>query len=104
EGESRRCSGQRYYGRLTYIGWAADEIVMPAIPGSRCSGAIIRVSGLTGNIRGAMFVRPDGSSIRPTLAIIDDPQTDQSARSLTQVHERLAIVNGAINGLAGPGK
>ncbi|MCK6470868.1 MAG: phage terminase large subunit family protein [Planctomycetes bacterium] len=104
EGESRRCSGQRYYGRLTYIGWTADEIVMPTIPGSRCAGAIVRVSGITGNIRGAMFIRPDGSSVRPTLAIIDDPQTDQSARSLSQTQERLAIVNGAIAGLSGPGK
>jgi len=104
EGESRRCSGQRYYERLTYIGWTADEIVMPTIPGSQCAGAIVRVSGITGNIRGAMFIRPDGSSVRPTLAIIDDPQTDQSARSLSQTHERLAIVNGAIAGLSGPGK
>ncbi|MCY3024588.1 MAG: phage terminase large subunit family protein [Planctomycetota bacterium] len=104
EGESRRCSGQRYYGRLTHIGWTADEIVMPSIPGSRCSGAVVRVAGITGNIRGAMFIRPDGTSIRPTLAIIDDPQTDQSARSLSQTQERLSIVNGAIAGLAGPGK
>jgi hypothetical protein len=104
EGESRRCTGQRYYGRLTHVAWTSEEIVMPAIPGSRCAGSILRVSGLTGNIRGAVFIRPDGSSIRPTLAIIDDPQTDQSARSLSQTQERLAIVNGAIAGLAGPGK
>jgi hypothetical protein len=104
EGESRRCTGQRYYGRLTRIAWTADEIVMPSIPGSRCAAAIVRVAGITGNIRGAMFIRPDGTSVRPTLAIIDDPQTDQSARSLSQTHDRLAIVNGAIAGLAGPGK
>lgn len=104
EGEARRCTGQRYYGRLTHIGWKSDEIVMATIPGSRCSGAIVRVAGITGNIRGAMFVRPNGQSVRPSLAIIDDPQTDQSARSLSQTHERLAVINGAIAGLAGPGK
>nr|BDD44605.1 hypothetical protein 12 [Flavobacteriaceae bacterium] len=104
EGESRRCTGQRYYGKLTHIGWRSDEIVMPVIPGSRSSGTVVRVSGITGNIRGAIFVRPDGSSIRPSLAIIDDPQTDQSARSLSQTQERLNIVNGAISGLSGPGK
>ena len=104
EGESRRCSGQRYYGVRTHVGWTADEIVLPTIPGARCSGAVIRVAGITGNIRGAVHVRPDGSSVRPTLAIIDDPQTDQSARSPSQVHERLSIVKGAIGGLAGPGK
>lgn len=104
EGEARRCTGQRYYGVLTRIGWGIDEIVMPSIPGSRCSGAIIRVSGITGNIRGALHVRPDGTQVRPSLAILDDPQTDQSARSVIQTRERLSIVNGAISGLAGPGE
>ena len=104
EGESRRCLGQRYYGRRTRIGWTSDEIILPTIPGSRCSGAIVRTAGITGNVRGAMHVRHDGKSVRPTLVIIDDPQTDESARSLSQVHERLAVVNGAILNLAGPGK
>jgi hypothetical protein len=102
EGESRRCGGQRYYGALTAIGWKSDELVMPTIPGSRCAGAIIRVAGITGNIRGATHARGDGYLVRPTLAIIDDPQTDQSARSLSQVDERLKIINGAVAGLAGP--
>ena len=104
EGEARRCTGQRYYGHLTRIGWGVDELICPTIPGSRCSGSIIRVSGLTGNIRGALHVRADGSQVRPTLVVCDDPQTDQSARSLLQTAERLAIINGAIKGLAGPGQ
>ena len=104
EGEARRCTGQRYYGILTRIGWGVDELVMPTIPGSRCSGSIIRVSGLTGNIRGALHVRSDGTQVRPTVVVCDDPQTDQSARSLLQTSERLAIINGAIKGLAGPGQ
>lgn len=104
EGQPRRALGQRYYGRPTHISWGIDRIVMPTIPGSRCSGAVVQVSGLTGNIRGALFVRPDGTQVRPSFAVIDDPQTDQSARSPSQVHERLAIINGAIAGLAGPGK
>jgi hypothetical protein len=104
DGESRRCLGQRYYGRLTHIGWTSDQIVLPTIPGSRCSGALVRVAGITGHIRGAVHIRPDGTSIRPTLVVGDDLQTDQSARSLTQVAERLSIINGAIYGLAGPGR
>ena len=51
-----------------------------------------------------MHVRPDGVSIRPTLVIIDDPQTDQSARSPSQVHECLSVINGAILNLAEPGR
>jgi len=103
EGETRRCVGQRYYGVPTLIGWGADEITMPTIPGSRSGGAIIRVSGLTGNIRGALHVRADGEQVRPSLVICDDPQTDQSAHSKLQTAERLSILNGAIYGLAGPG-
>lgn len=40
EGEARRCTGQRYYGIPTRIGWGVDEPVMPTIPGSRCFGSI----------------------------------------------------------------
>ena len=102
EGETRRCKGQRYYGIPTRIEWGVEQVVLPTIPGSRCSGAIIRTSGITGNIRGALYVRPDGTQVRPTLIICDDPQTDASARSALQTAERLGIINGAIKGLAGP--
>ena len=104
DGESRRCNGQRYYGVPTQIGWGVDELVLPTIPGSISAGAIIRVAGLTGNIRGALYVRPDGSQVRPSLVICDDPQTDASARSMIQTAERLEIINGAVRGLAGPGR
>ena len=104
DGESRRCTGQRYMGVRTCIGWNNDEIIMPTIPGSPCSGSIIRVTGITGSIRGALHTRKDGTQVRPTLALCDDPQTDQSAKSPLQTAERLAIINGAIKGLAGPGE
>lgn len=99
DGETRKASGQRYYGRRTRMVWGAEEIVMPTIPGSRASGACIRTEGIHGNIRGALH-----RGIRPTLAIVDDPQTDQSARSPLQVHNLLSIINGTIAGLAGPGQ
>ena len=104
EGEARRCSGQLHHGQRTHIGWAADQIILPTIPGSPCSGALIRVSGITGSIRGMLHTRPDGTSIRPSLAIIDDPQTDESAKSLSQCAARLSTINGAIANLAGPGR
>ena len=104
ENQTRRCVGQIHHGQSTYIGWAADEIILPAIPGSRAAGAIVRVTGITGNIRGAIHTRPNGESIRPSLVIIDDPQTDQSARSPSQCAQREAIISGAILNLAGPGR
>jgi len=104
DNQTRRCVGQIHHGQPTFIGWAADEIILPAIPGSRAAGAIVRVTGITGNIRGAIHTRPNGESIRPSLVIIDDPQTDQSARSPSQCAQREAIISGAILNLAGPGR
>jgi hypothetical protein len=104
EGIANRANGQMYRGERTHIGWTAREIVLPSIPGSRSSGAIIKVAGITGRIRGMKFKRPDGRSARPSLVVLDDPQTDESARSPSQCQHREAILAGAVLGLAGPGK
>jgi len=104
EGIHQRAAGQLYQGEQTHIGWTAKEIVLPTIPGSRASGAIIRVAGITGRIRGMKHKRPDGHSVRPSLVLIDDPQTDESARSPSQCANRERILAGAILGLAGPGR
>ncbi len=50
------------------------------------------------------FQRPDGRTVRPSLVVLDDPQTDESARSLSQCANRESILAGAVLGLAGPGK
>src|SRR5690606_37065409 len=104
EGIHQRASGQLYHGKPTHIGWTAREIVLPSIEDSPASGAIIRVAGITGRIRGMKHKRPDGQSVRPSLVLIDDPQTDESARSRSQCEARERILAGAILGLAGPGK
>jgi hypothetical protein len=104
EGIHQRASGQLYMGEPTHIGWTAKEIVLPTITGSSASGAIIAVAGITGRIRGMKRKRPDGQSVRPSLVLIDDPQTDESARSLSQCAARERVLAGAILGLAGPGQ
>ncbi|MBB3205076.1 hypothetical protein FHS27_000843 [Rhodopirellula rubra] len=104
DGISNRANGQLYQGKRTQIGWTAKEVVLPTIADSKASGAIIKVAGLTGRIRGMKFKRPDGRTVRPSLVVLDDPQTDESARSLSQCANREAILAGAVLGLAGPGK
>ncbi|MCK4873622.1 MAG: phage terminase large subunit family protein [Phycisphaerales bacterium] len=104
EGIHQRTGGQLCLGQQTNIEWTAKEIALPTIPGSKASGAIIRVAGITGRIRGMKHKRADGQSVRPSLVLIDDPQTDESARSPSQCATRELILAGAILGLAGPGK
>jgi hypothetical protein len=104
EGIAQRGNGQLLDGRRTHIGWTANEIVLPTVAGSACSAGIVRVAGITGRIRGMQFTRPDGKKVRPGLVIVDDPQTDDSAKSPTQVADREKTVKGAVLGLAGPGK
>jgi len=100
---SQRAKGQTYQGKPTEMQWAADQITLPWIPGSSSAGACVRVAGITGRIRGLKHTRPDGSSIRPSLVLIDDPQTDESAASPSQCATREKILSGAILGLGGPG-
>ncbi len=103
EGIHQRAAGQLYQGKQTHIGWTTKKIVLPTIPGSRASGAIVCVAGITGRIRGMKHKRVDGNSVRPSLVLIDDPQTDESARSPSQCAARERILAGAILGLGGPG-
>ena len=102
DGIFQRTGGQILHGKPTRIGWTSDELILPTVPGSGSSGGIIRVAGVAGRIRGMKFKRPDGTAVRPSLVILDDPQTDESARSPMQIANRLELLNGAILGLAGP--
>ncbi|MGD8453647.1 MAG: phage terminase large subunit family protein [Phycisphaerae bacterium] len=111
EGIHQRAAGQLYEGKQTRIGWTAREIVLPTMPAlpwldgpPKSNGAIIKVAGITGRIRGMKYKRADGSSVRPSLVLIDDPQTDESARSPMQCTVRERILAGAVLGLAGPGR
>jgi len=115
EGIVHRAPGQLYRDERTRIGWTRHELVLPTIAPyqwsayvrddgySLSSGSIVRVAGITGRIRGMKHKRADGASIRPSLVIIDDPQTDVVARSASQIAARERILCGAILGLAGPG-
>lgn len=99
-----RAKGQLCNGKHTRIVWTADEIVLPTIPDSAASGAIIRVAGIESRIRGMKYKRADGRALRPSLVVLDDPQTDESARSDQQVRARMETLSGAILNLAGPGQ
>lgn len=102
QGISQRANGQLHKGKRTLMSWTQTEIALPTIPGSKASGCIIKVVGITGSIRGMKHKRPDGETVRPTLVLVDDPQTDESADSPSQCASRERVLTGAILGLAGP--
>jgi hypothetical protein len=104
EGITHRCRGQLLNGKRTLIGWSQKQLILPTVPRSKASGAIVRVAGITGRLRGMKHSRHDGQTVRPSLVIVDDPQTDESAASVSQSTTREAVLAGAILGLAGPGR
>lgn len=101
----QRAAKQKCQGQYTSMLWTKNEIVLPTMGGSDASGAIITVCGLTGGeVRGQVKDMPDGSMARPSLVLLDDPQTKASARSRTQTDERLELLSGDVLGMAGPDK
>jgi hypothetical protein len=103
----QRAMKQRCQGEYTMMVWTHAEIVLPAVKvqgqWSAASGTIISVCGITGGeIRGQSKDMPDGTVLRPSLVLLDDPQTKGSAKSPTQCQDRVELLQGDILGLAGP--
>jgi hypothetical protein len=76
--------------------WCGREIVMPHVPGSRCAGSIIATRGLDAAVRGLKI-----GDRRPDLAVIDDPDTDDTVNSEDQALKLEKKIDRAIAGLAG---
>jgi hypothetical protein len=93
-----RCRGQTCGGAATRIEWTSDTIVLPTIPGSPASGFRVTAAGITGAIRGLKFTRADGSMVRPSFVLIDDPQTNESAKSIMQTGDRIDITDSFVCG------
>jgi len=122
EGITNRCAGQTCHGQRTLISWTKNYIILPSVQipdpagGTNADGSpamvvspassvIVKVGGLTGGgIRGQRHTRPDGMVARPTFVMLDDPQTDKTAKSLKENHNREMLLQGAVLGMAGPGR
>lgn len=89
------------------IKWGAELVRLPSTPkseGDEWSGAILNACGITGRIRGMFIKMDDGAVLRPDFILIDDAQTRESAKSVTQINDRENTITGDIGGLGGPGK
>jgi hypothetical protein len=91
----RRCALQTVKGEYTDINWQPEQIKLPTVEGSRCSGAKIYARSLDGSIRGL-----NEDDERPDFILIDDPETQESAKSTVQIESREQTINQDLSGLA----
>ena len=89
------------------ISWGKERIRLPTTPTKEAddwSGAIIHSCGITGRIRGMKKTLTTGEVLRPDFVLVDDPQSRESAKSITQINDRESTINADIMGLAGPNR
>lgn len=131
DGINNRTGGQILGGERTRIKWTGKRLILPTVTGSKASGVIVHAAGLLGSVRGLSQAAPedaeasdadewwadtsdidaafepeptDGGMERPDFTVLDDPQTDESARHPAQTEKRKEIISKAILNLAGPDK
>ncbi len=103
DGKPQRAQSQTCDGKHTRIRWRSDGIVLPTVDGSIASGAILCAKPYA-KARGVKFKRTDGAQVRPDLALVDDPQDDESAVSTDQVHKNINFLKKGIIPSAGHNK
>lgn len=103
-GQNKRAAGQICKGAHTLPSLMTSRIVFPTADHNPISGVIVSTCGITGDIRGLVHDRLDGTVIRPDLVILDDPQTKESAQSALQTNTREETIYADVLGLAGPGQ
>lgn len=106
DGKTQRCRYQTYNGLSTHLEMTRDRLVLATLneddgTHNANAGICIQAISITGALRGLHITDSDNRWIRPDFALLDDPQTRESAVSTTQTDERERIVNGDIMGLAG---
>ena len=92
----RHDNGQPFEMARSKFSWCGQELIFPNIPGSPSAGAIIATRGLDAAVRG---LKKRGK--RPQLAVIDDPDTEDTARSEEQAKKLETRIDRAIGGLGG---
>lgn len=101
DGAPLRATKQHIDGKPTNIVWKAKELSLPEVPPEYrgpidYGGVKMQFQGLDSDIRG---INVDGD--RPDFVLIDDPETRESAKSLTQIEDREKAIDQDIAGLAG---
>lgn len=123
--------GQLFEGESTYITWGGEEIKYPTLLLSKeqvqpyldndpefviyiekrdkyilkSAGCTISTTGVGGSVRGSSYARPITlEQIRPDVVVLDDIQNDQKANSPEACRKLVLLIDGALQGMSGPGK
>src|SRR5262245_17231783 len=89
-------NGEPYDSIPSRFSWCGQEIVLPNVPGSPSSNAIIATRGLDAAVRGL-----NKRNRRVDVAGIDDPDTEESVNSEEQAKKLEKRIDRAIAGLGG---
>lgn len=89
-------NGERFEDVLIGFKWAGSELHFPDVPGSKAKRAAIAIRGLDSAVRGLHL-----SGHRPSIVCIDDPETEDSARSEEQAKKLEDRIDKGIAGLGG---
>lgn len=92
----RHDTGEEYYRAPSRFSWCGHEATLPNVPGSPAAGAIIATRGLDSAVRGL-----NKKGKRPDVAVIDDPDTEETVRSKEQAEKLEDRIDRAIGGLGG---
>lgn len=95
----RHDNGKSFEMASSKFTWSGDEIIFPDVLGSPSGRSIIATRGLDSTVRG---LKKRGK--RPKIAVIDDPDTEDTARSEEQSTKLELRIEAAIGGLGGQKK
>lgn len=99
EGETKRQKGQTLEGIKTEIRYVPGEsLEMPQIAGIASSGAKIISTSIEAKFRGILDDSND-RLVRPDLVVLDDLQSDESARSPNQIQKIMNTIDQGVYGL-----
>jgi hypothetical protein len=102
--DSRKSKDQTTEGTPTQVACSPTQLDFGLIPKRIEHFAIVESLSISSTeIRGTHYTK-NGEPIRPDLVLLDDVQTDKIAVNPERVDELLATIEGAVLGMAGPGK
>ncbi len=92
----RHDNGEEYRRAASRFSWCGQEVIFPNVPGSPSARSIMATRGLDSAVRGLKI-----AGRRPQLIGIDDPDTEDSARSEDQAKKIGDRIDRALGGMGG---